>query len=707
MYCTVVRDLPGHLRLRCGRYVFDERDARGIAEYLLAVEGIERVLVTHANGGILVEYSGLGVEDILRVIGQIDPHAFPQARYPDVLAKGEAENHLVSRLITRVGSHYLRRFFLPAPVRAVYNAVRAFGYLRKGIVTLFRRGIAVEVLDAAAIATALLQGNFNSAGSIMLLLGVSDILEEYVRHRSRAALEDTLNLQINEVWLVDGDQDIRVSIEDVKVGDKVRVRTGMLVPVDGVVVEGEGAVNESSMTGESQLVLKHEGSSVFAGTALEEGSLVVETRALADESRIAEIVSMIDRSETLKSEMQGKAERMADRIVPFNLIAFGLVLAITRNPARAASVLMVDYSCAIKLSVPIAVMSAMREAASFGAVVKGGRFFEELAAADVFVFDKTGTLTNAHPAVHKVISWDDDLPEREALRIAACLEEHFPHSVARAIVGEAARQGLAHEEFHTEVEYIVAHGIRSTVDGEPVIIGSAHFVFEDEGVEQPEGLFEKLDEVAPGTSSIFLAKGGKLVATVCISDPPRDNAAQIVRRLHDQGAGRIVMLTGDSEGAARVTAELLGIDEYRAQVLPQDKAAIIEEFREQGHKVAMVGDGVNDSPGLATADVAIAMGDATDIAQEVADIVLLRGSLDMLPDVQLLAKRLIGRIENSYRTIVCFNTAVMALGVFGILPATTGALLHNVSTTLISLGNTRPLLGARMAGESGGAEAGQ
>lgn len=692
MYCTVVRDLPGRLRLRCGRYVFDERKARGIAEYLLAVDGIDKVLVTHANGGILVEYSGIDTEDILGVIGKLDPYAFPKARHPEVLAKGEAENHLVCRLLVRVGSHYLRRFFLPAPFRAVWHGFRALKYIKKGIVTLFRRGIAVEVLDAAAIATAFLQGNPNSAGSIMLLLGVSDILEEFVRQRSRAALEDTLNLQINEVWVIDGDQDVQVSIEDVRIGDKVRVRTGMLIPVDGVVVEGEGAVNESSMTGESQLVLKHGGSSVFAGTALEEGSLVVETKALADESRIAEIVSMIDRSETLKSEMQGKAERMADRIVPFNLLAFALVLAVTRNPARAASVLMIDYSCAIKLSVPIAVMSAMREAAAFGAVVKGGRFFEELAAAEVFVFDKTGTLTNAHPAVHKVISWDEGLPEKEALRIAACLEEHFPHSVARAIVGEAADQGLTHDEFHTEVEYVVAHGIRSTIDGDPVVIGSAHFVFEDEGVEQPEGLFEKLEEMAPGTSSIFLARDGKLIATICISDPPRDNAAEIVRKLHEQGAGKVIMLTGDSEGAARVTAEQLGIDEYRAQVLPQDKAAIIEEYRAQGYKVAMVGDGVNDSPGLATADVAIAMGDATDIAQEVADIVLLRGSLDMLPDVQLLAKRLVGRIDGSYRTIVSFNTAIMVLGVFGILPATTGALLHNLSTMLIALRNTRPLL---------------
>lgn len=694
MYCTIVRDIPGRLRLRCGRYMFDEVEARGITEMLLVQEGVTLAQVTSSNGGILVIYEGRRRDEIFRQVLDMDPRAFPRAAHPGMLAKGEAENRMQVSLITRVGAYLLRKLLLPFPLCHLWTLFRAMHYIGTGFSELYRHGLVVEVLDAIAIVAALSRGRFDAAGSIMLLLGVSETLEGYVRQRSRAALQDSLMLRVGEVWRVEGSEDVLIPMDEVEVGDRVRVRTGSLVPVDGKVSDGEGAVNESSMTGESRLVHKYPGLAVFAGSVLDEGALVIEVLALADDSRIAEIVSMIDRSEHLKSEAQGQAEHMADAIVPFNLVAFLLVLALTRNGMKAASVLMVDYSCAMKLSIPIAVMSAMREAANRGSVVKGGRFFEELAAADVFVFDKTGTLTDAQPAVERVISWDERISESEALRLAACLEEHFPHSVARAIVNEARERGLVHAEEHAEVDYIVAHGIRSELDGGKVCIGSAHFVFEDEGVPCPPGMSTRIEEMAPGCSDIFLAADGVLIATVCISDPPRDSAPDVIAALHAQGVERVIMLTGDADAAARVTARRLDIDGYRSQVLPQDKARIVEELRAEGHRVAMVGDGVNDSPGLAAANVAIAMGDATDIAQEVADIVIMGGSLEMLPMVQTLAKRLTVRIEKSYRRIVVFNTALMLLGVVGAITPTAGALLHNISTICFSILNTTPLLPA-------------
>lgn len=695
MHYELVKDLPGYLRIRYGALAFTAEEGYGVAEELRRVPGVQDVTTNVANGGVLVRYDEQDKDCRSRLIDMFatfEREDLPRAQRSEEQFKREIDAKFVNDLVLTAVFHFARRLLLPSPLRIVFNAFKALSYVRRGGASLVRGRITVEVLDATAIASALLQGMYDSAGSVMFLLQVSDLLEEYTHARSKLALERSLALNVDDVWLVTPDGDITVDLDDVRAGDLLRVRTGVMVPVDGEIVEGEAAVNEATMTGESKLIIKDEGASVYAGTIVDDGNIIVRARQVGTNTRIHNIVSLIDESEKLKAGVQSRAERLADAIVPFSFLAFFGVFAATRNIAKALSVLMVDYSCAIKLSTPVAVMSAMREAASRGIVVKGGRFLEVIAEADTIIFDKTGTLTTACPEVERVISFGD-MEEGEILRIAACLEEHFPHSMARAVVTKAQDMGILHnEEAHAEVKYVVAHGIASALDGKDVVLGSEHYVFEDEGVKPPPRFRQRVSRMAPGCSVIYLAVDCEAVGAICITDPVREEAASTVAALREAGFNKVVMLTGDAEGAAKAAAEKLGIDEYHAQVLPEDKAAIIEDYQSRGHEVVMVGDGINDSPALAAASCSVAMVDASDIAREVADVTLLNSSLDELLVLRKLGCGLMQRIGRNYRIIVGFNTALLAAGVAGVMQPTSSALLHNGSTMLVTAGNMRPVL---------------
>ena len=699
MHYRIVRERPGRLRVRFGRAAFAAEEGYGIAEQVCAVPGVREVTTTPANGGVLVCYDPdvpAARDGALAALGALVRGQLPVAQGSDEQRRAEVDAHYLGALAKKVGFWAGRRAFLPSPVRVAWTLVRSTGFIMKGLRALAAGQMKVEVLDATAIVASMLQGNFNSAGIVMLLLDVSDLLEEYTHARSRIALEQSLAVTADDVWLVSPDgAEVQVSLSEVRAGDKLRVRTGAMVPVDGTVAAGEAAINEASMTGESKLAVKSAGASVYAGTIVEDGSIVVEVRQTGSDTRIANIVRMVDESQQAKAGVQSRAERLADAIVPYSFLGFFAVLAFTRNVTKAVSVLMVDYSCAIKLSTPVAVMRAMRECAHHGIVVKGGRYLEVMAGADTIVFDKTGTLTTAVPHVTQVLTFAD-MDADEVLRLAACLEEHFPHSMARAVVEAARASGVAHvDEQHADVEYVVAHGIVSGVDGRRVLLGSAHFVFDDEGVKRPAGFEQRIADEAPGASVVYLACGDELKGAICIDDPVRAEAAATVAALRRAGFTRIVMLTGDAEGAARVAADRLGIDEYRSQVLPEDKASVLDALKREGRTVVMVGDGVNDSPALAAADASVAMVDASDIAREVADITLLHSSLDQLLVLRRISERLVARIGRNYRFIVAFNTALLAGGVAGVLAPTTGALLHNLSTMGVTASNMRPLLGER------------
>lgn len=696
MRYRIIADLPGYLRVRYGARAFSDEEGYGIAEELRRASGVTEVRTATANGSVLVRYDerDAGCRDrVLATLGSFQRNRLPKAAPSDNQAKYEADTKFIGDLSIKVAAYALRRVVLPAPLRAAWTVARSLRFIRAGLHHLIgKKELTVEVLDATAIAAAIFQGMYSSAGSVMLLLDISELLEEYTHARSRVALEQSLALNIQSVWLVSEDADIQVSLDDVRAGDRVRVRAGSMIPVDGEVIEGEAAVNESSMTGESRLVVKSAGKSVFAGTVVDDGSIVVEARQVGGQTRIENIVRMVEDSERLKAGVQSKAEHLADAIVPFSFLAFLAVLAFTRNTTKALSVLMVDYSCAIKLSTPVAVMSALREAAERGIVVKGGRYLETMAEADTIVFDKTGTLTTAHPAVESVMSFGDK-SESDILRLAACLEEHFPHSMARAVVDEARRRGLVHEnEPHAEVKYLVAHGISSNIDGKEVVLGSPHYVFEDEGVPATPDCERRIAAEAPGCSVIYLAIDGKLEGAIAIADPVREEAAAAIAGLRDAGFTEIIMLTGDGRDAAEATARKLGIDEFRSQVLPEDKAQIVAEYQAQGRTVVMIGDGINDSPALATADCSVAMLDASDIAREVADVTLLDSSLDEILTLRRLSSALMRRIERNYRFIVAFNTALLACGVAGMLQPTASALLHNGSTAITTACNMRRLL---------------
>ena len=546
------------------------------------------------------------------------------------------------------------------------------------------------MLDGASISACLIQKNYNTAGTVMFLLSVSGLLEDYTRARTRAALTDSLAIKADQVWLAGKDADTLIPMSQLQVDDCIRVRTGSVIPVDGQITEGEAYINEASMTGEPLAVMKSAGASVFAGTVVEEGSVVIKVRKLSSDTKISKIIELIDNSENLKAGVQSKAERLADSIVPYSFLAFGLTLLFTRNVTKAVSVLMVDYSCAIKLSTPIAVISAIKEAADDDVTVKGGKYLEEYALADSIVFDKTGTLTNAEPVLEKVIALGD-YSEAETLKIAACLEEHFPHSVARAIVKGAADRDIDHAEEHAEVQYIVAHGISTTLHGKRAIIGSRHFVCEDEGIEITDEQQAEIDEKSGACSVVYLAVGDKLTGALCISDPPRPEAEEAVKQLKEAGITNIVMLTGDSAKAAEITAQKLGISDFRAQVLPEDKHRYVQQLKEQGHRVIMVGDGINDAPALAAANVSVAMSDASDIAKETADITVRGADLTQLAAIRQLSEKLMHRINSNYRFILLFNSVLLLSGAFGLLQPSASALLHNASTMAICAKSMTPL----------------
>ena len=691
MLYKIVHENPGRIRLRVGQYAFTDVEAASLAHYLRSQTGVTGAQTRAANGSVLITYEKGCRNAVLSMLDEMSIADIPSPADNTAPDMGALTNKFQMSLGKTVGWHLAKKL-LPPQVRAAITVASAVPFVKAAVVALAQRKLNVDVLDGVAISTSLVRRDFKTAGSVMFLLKVSDILADYTQSRTRCALRQNMAIVADSVWLVDGEQEIEVCLDKVRLGDVIHVRMGQLIPIDGEVVDGSAQLNEASMTGESTLVSKEAGDTVFAGTAVEDGDLLVKTTAIPGQSRIDHIVDMVEGSEEVKAALQSRAEKLADSLVPLSLGIFVADLIATRSLVRASSVLMVDYSCAIKLSTPIAVMSAMREATKRNVVVKGGKFLEQLAGADTIVFDKTGTLTTAQPVCHKVITFGS-MSENACLRLAACLEEHFPHSVARAIVKAARDRDLGHgREMHADVSYIVAHGISSSVDGRKVDIGSAHFIFDDEGVERPEGLAEFIDREAPTSSVVFLSVDGKLEAALCIEDTLRSDAKAAIAGLKKRGFSNIVMLTGDSENCAAAIARELGITDYRSQVLPEDKAAHVNALKAAGHTVVMVGDGINDSPALAAADVSLAMSDASDIARSVADITLLRPTLMALLDTKDIADSLIRRIEHSFAFIASFNTALIAAGLVGIMAPTMTAMLHNLSTVALSALNMRPLL---------------
>ena len=606
---------------------------------------------------------------------------------------GRALNHQYQeKLAVTIAGRYLRKLFLPLPVQIAWTALRSVKFIARGIQCLLQGKLQVPVLDASAIAASMLMGDFDTASSVMWLLDIGDLLEEWTHKKSIGDLARSMSLKIDKIWMKAADgQDVLVSVKDVQVGDRITVRTSNVIPLDGVVVEGEMSVNQASMTGESVPVVKTEGGYVYAGTVVEEGECIIEVTKKAGAGKYDQIVHMIEESEKLKSTTEARAFHLADSLVPYSLGLTVLVYLLTGDVTRAMASLMVDFSCALKLSMPLSVLSAIREAGAYDISVKGGKFLEAVAQADTIVFDKTGTLTHATPTVVHIETFDGE-SEEEALKVAACLEEHFPHSIANAVVAEAKKSGIRHEEMHTEVKYVVAHGIASEISGKRAVIGSYHFVFEDEKCSVDPSEEDRMNALPPQYSHLYLAIDGKLKAVICIFDPLREEAAEVVNALHGLGISKVCMMTGDNEKTAEAVAAALNIDEFHAEVLPEDKAAFIRKEHEKGRKVIMVGDGVNDTPALSEADVGVAISDGAAIAREVADITISAADLYQIVVLRRLSEKLMKRIESNYRFIIGFNGFLIALGIGGILPPATSAMLHNTSTVVTGLKSMTDLL---------------
>ena len=697
MIFTIEYDKGTRLRVRCGKEAFTKEESYGLAETLIEYDFIDEVKVSHRNGSILVIYNDPSKRiKILRILSKITQEDLYEGKPSDELTLAELSNDFAIRLAKHVLKRYLFKVILPIPFRRIRMMYHAAGYIWRGFDSLTSFRADVALLDGTAILASLLTKNYNSVGSMMFLLSISDMLEDYTMQKTKSTLKSSLALNIDSVWKVDVDDDgceieSQYPLSQLEKGDKIRIRTGAIIPVDGVIADGDAMINEASMTGESLAVHKNEGKAVHAGTVVEEGSIVIEVRSVNDETRLNKIIDMIEDSEELKASIQSKAEKLADSIVPYSLLATAFTYLLTRNVTKALAVLMVDFSCAIKLTTPISVISAMKEASDNRMMVKGGKHLEAYANADTIVFDKTGTLTNASPVLEKVIpcgKYERD----EVLRIAACIEEHFAHSVATAIVKQAEKEGLIHEEDHSEVEYIVAHGISTTYDGKKAIIGSRHFVEEDEGIKFTKKQEKIIEENIEEYSVIYLAIGKKLQGILCIADPVREEAHDVISELKELGITNIVMLTGDSENAAKRIASDLGITRYKSQVLPEDKANIIQGIKDEGHQVIMVGDGINDSPALSAADVSVAMRKSSDITREVADISLLSDDLYDLVTLRKLSTGMLDKINANYRHIVMFNGSLIVLGVMGIIPPTTTSLLHNLSTMLFGVRSTKSVL---------------
>ena len=692
MKYEIVYDAWGRLRLRCGQYAFSKKQGYGIESLLSSEKGVTEVQTNCVNGGILVQYEEGNRERILEIISGLKRGELAEAEPSSETQLREIDQQFKKSLVKMIVRRYVIRPLLPAPVRLLTTVVKALGYWRRAAVSLMQGRLDVDVLDGASIAAAFIQRDQKTAGSIMFLLSVSDLLEDYTHRRMRSALTQSLAVNVDSVWLCNEDEtEVSCPIEKVAVGDRIRVRSGSVIPLDGTVTEGEAMVNESSMTGEPLAVQRRPGSSVYAGTVVEEGSIVISVTALASDTRINKIIDLIDQSEMMKAGVQCRAESLADSIVPFSFLGAGLVFGFTRNLTKALSVLMVDYSCAIKLCTPISVISAMREASNKKMVVKGGKYLEAFAKADTIVFDKTGTLTAACPRVSKVYAFEP-YSRNEVLKIAACIEEHFPHSMAKAVVRQAQKENLRHEEEHSEVEYVVAHGVVTTMKGRRALIGSRHFIVEDEQIQITEEQQHLIDLEFNGCSLLYLAIGDELAGIIGIDDPPREDAPQVIQKLKKCGFKNLIMMTGDSESAAREVSRKVGITQWYSQVLPEDKSAMIERLKAEGHTVIMVGDGVNDSPALAAADVSVAVKDGSDIAREVADITFLTSDLEHLVVMRELSEKLFLRIERNYRFILTFNTGLLLFGLLGILAPSATALFHNVSTMGISALSMRPFL---------------
>ena len=665
--------------------------AETLLYYLQNQNQVSFAKVYDRTGDAVICYEG----ERAAVIRMIQLFHYEEVELPTGLLESSGRalnNEYQEKLISKVIYHFGRKWLLPAPIRAIYTTVVSVKYIWKGIQTLAQGKIEVPVLDATAIGVSMLRGDYGTAGSVMFLLGVGELLEEWTHKKSVGDLARSMSLNVGKVWLKKDGQEILVPSEKIVAGDEIVVHMGNLIPFDGEVSNGEGMVNQASLTGESVPVRRTLGSVVYAGTVLEEGELTILVKQTGGSSRYEKITAMIEESEKLKSGLESKAEHLADRLVPYSLGGTALTYLLTRNATKALSILMVDFSCALKLAMPISVLSAIREANQHKITVKGGKFLEAVAEADTIVFDKTGTLTKAQPTVAEVVSFSETKNPDELLRIAACLEEHFPHSMAKAVVDAAKEKHLDHEEMHSKVEYIVAHGISTTINGEKAIIGSYHFVFEDENSIIPEGMEEKFRHLPEEYSHLYLALEGVLAAVICIEDPLRPEAAEIIRQLKKAGLKKIVMMTGDSERTAKAIAKKVGVDEYYAEVLPEDKANFVEKEKAEGRKVIMIGDGINDSPALSAADVGIAISEGAEIAREIADITVAADDLAEILVLRMLSNRLMKRIHKNYRFIVTFNAGLILLGVGGILQPTTSALLHNTSTLYIGLKSMGNLL---------------
>ncbi len=687
MRFNIAHDSEGRIRLRCGAGHFTAAQECPLEEMLTALPYVHEAKASGANGGILIIYEPQHRLELLKYV-----KAIRETEIESREGCGKALTEMFKRDLSKlVLQRLFVKHFLPAPVRIALTYIKAVPYIRKALSSVCDFKADVAVLDGAAVSAALFRGMYSEVNSIMFLLRVSGLLEDYTRKRTKSALAESLAFRTDSVWKIVGDSQVRVPLSQIRKGDTVVFRDGSMIAVDGTVVCGQATVNEASMTGEPLPVLKKEDATVYAGTVIEEGSIQVRAQSEANNSRISHIVDMIENGENLKAGVQSRAEKTANSIVPYTLGLSALTYLFTGNITKALSVLMVDYSCAIKLATPISVISAMREASGYGFVVKGGKYLENFSNADTIVFDKTGTLTNACPVVEKVIPFGE-YTEDEVLKISACLEEHFPHSMAKAVVKAANERALHHEEEHADVEYVVAHGIVTMLHGQRTIIGSEHFVAEDEGtpISAEERAF--IDMESAGFSTIYLAIAGKLAGVICISDPPRAEAAEAVEMLRQNGIENVIMLTGDHVSAAERTAKMLGITDFRAQVLPETKAGFISELKEQGKTVIMVGDGINDSPALATADVSVAMKDSSDLAREVADVTLLSGDLRDLVVLRELSSKMLNRITGNYSFILLFNTALIVLGMCGLITPSVSSLLHNGSTLLVSAHSMKPLL---------------
>ena len=690
MKCTILHEGKGRMRVHVEKVRMTLHRADVLEAYLNHNDAIVHAAVYERTGDVVITYTGRRSAAIAVLAG----YKFDVAEYDALVTSADSRRlnrEYQDKMFDLVAGRCLRKLFLPAPLAAAYTAFRSIHFLWKGVRCVLSRRLEVEVLDALSIGVSLLRGDFGTAGSVMFLLNLGSLLEEWTRKKSLDDLARSMALNVDKVWVRSQGTEVLVPLTKVRSGDEVVVRSGNMIPLDGTVLEGEAMVNQAALTGESMPVRKVEGSTIYAGTVVEEGECVFVAKAEGGSNRYDKIVAMIEESEKLKSSTENRALALADRLVPWCLGATGVTYLLTRNVTRAISCLMVDFSCALKLSMPLAVLSAMRECGSYHITVKGGKYLEALSKADTIVFDKTGTLTRATPQVVEVVPFSG-CEEREVLQLAACLEEHFPHSMANAVVRAARERGISHEEMHSEVEYIVAHGIASRVGNERVVIGSYHFVFEDEKCTVPAAEQEKFDTLKPEYSHLYMAASGQLVGVICIADPLRPEAAQVLNSLRALGIKNTVMMTGDSERTAAAIAKQVGVDHFFAEVLPEDKANFVQQAKAEGHTVVMIGDGINDSPALSAADIGIAINSGAAIAREIADVTIKADSLEELVALKAIANAMQKRVHANYRFVLSFNSALILLGALGILQPASSAMLHNLSTIGISLKSMTNLL---------------